>query len=77
MYRNTGGTQRTRARARLQHSIAHKSSKFIGVKVHIGNLSVMVTHLTRNRLVIKPGTEWNETKRNGKDRQKCGLWSLV
>ena len=30
-------------------------------------------------LVIKPGTERNEmerneTKRNGKDRQKCGLW---
>ena len=44
VYRNTEGTQRTRARARLQHSIVHKSSKFIGVKVHIGNLlSVMAT----------------------------------
>ena len=49
MYRNTGGTQRTRARARLQHSIAHKSSKFIGVKVHIGNLlSVMATGKSTN-----------------------------
>ena len=38
-----GNTEDYRARARLQHSIAHKSSKFIGVKVHIGNLSVMAT----------------------------------